>query len=104
MVEGAWIRQELHRSLTVFPRDQYFSCNTTEKLIHHNELAAMREMVRERDWVGNSRFCRYLQSYSVQAAPNYWLYSLVRCDGKCDPGDTLYIPFRLSPTIYNPPR
>ena len=90
--------------MTVFPRDQYFSCNTTEKLIHHNELAAMREMVRERDWVGNSRFCRYLQSYSVQAAPNYWLYSLVRCDGKCDPGDTLYIPFRLSPTIYNPPR
>ena len=138
VVAGAWLRQELQRSLTVFPRDQYFSCNTTHNIIHHTELAAMREMIRgvsknknkrvfdwdkgginnliiqkfvfltpflsERDWVANSRFCRYLRSHSVGAAPNYWLYALVRCDGKCDPGDSLDIPFRVSPTINNPPR
>ena len=46
VVAGAWLRQELQRSLTVFPRDQYFSCNTTHNMIHHTELAAMREMIR----------------------------------------------------------
>ena len=46
VVAGAWLRQELQRSLTVFPRDQYFSCNTTHNIIHHTELAAMREMIR----------------------------------------------------------
>ena len=44
---------------------------------------------------------RYLQ---VVPAPNYWLYSILRCDGKCDPEDVLDIPFRVSPDVNNPPR
>ena len=43
-------------------------------------------------------------SYKVSPAPNYWLYSTLRCDGKCDPEDILDIPFRVSPDVNNPPR
>ena len=68
------------------------------------KIVFLTPFLSERDWVANSRFCRYLRSHSVGAAPNYWLYALVRCDGKCDPGDSLDIPFRVSPTINNPPR
>ena len=52
----------------------------------------------------HDRFCRYLMSYKVSPAPNYWLYSTLRCDGKCDPEDILDIPFRVSPDVNNPPR
>ena len=57
--------------------------------------------------------CRYLSIYNltiylrylqVVPAPNYWLYSILRCDGKCDPEDVLDIPFRVSPDVNNPPR
>ena len=104
VLHGLWVRQELERSLGVFPRDQFFQCNTTHKMLHPNEIAAMREMIKERDWIANSRFCRYLMSYKVSPAPNYWLYSTLRCDGKCDPEDILEIPFRVSPDVNNPPR
>jgi len=104
VLHGLWVRQELERSLSVFPRDQFFQCNTTHKMLHPNEIAAMREMIKERDWIANSRFCRYLMSYKVSPAPNYWLYSTLRCDGKCDPEDILDIPFRVSPDVNNPPR
>ena len=42
-----------------------YRCNTTARLLHHNEVAAMREMIKERDWIANSRFCRYLLTYKV---------------------------------------
>ena len=55
VLHGLWVRQELERSLSVFPRDQFFQCNTTHKMLHPNEIAAMREMIKERDWIANSR-------------------------------------------------
>ena len=50
------------------------------------------------------RHCKYLLSYAVEDPPNYWMNSMLRCDGKCDPEDQLEIPFRVSPAISNPPR
>ena len=55
MLQGLWVRQELERSLAVFPRDQFFMCNTTNKMLHPNEVVTMREMIKERDWIANSR-------------------------------------------------
>ena len=42
--------------------------------------------------------------YEVEEPPNYWMHSMLRCDGKCDPEDQLEIPFRVSPAVSNPPR
>ena len=56
MLQGLWVRQELERSLAVFPRDQFFMCNTTNKMLHPNEVVAMRDMIKERDWIANSRY------------------------------------------------
>jgi len=104
VLQMMWVRQELEQSLAVLPRDQYFHCNTTQNMIHPNEIAAMKEMIKQRDWVGNSRFCRFLLSYKVTSSPNFWLYSIMRCDGRCDPKGVLEDPFRVSPDIFNPPR
>ena len=103
-VWAGWLRQEVGPSLRLLPRDQYFQCNTTTALLSGQELGAMREMISQRDWLANSRFCPYLLTYSVQPSPNYWLHSMLRCDGLCDPNNKLEIPFRVSPTINNPPR
>ena len=103
-VWAVWVRQEVEPSLRLRPRDQYFTCNSTRALLDREEVRAMQEMISERDWLANSRFCPYLLSYSVQPGPNYWLHSLLRCDGLCDPNNRLEIPFRVSPTINNPPR
>ena len=43
-------------------------------------------------------------NYEVEEPPNCWLYSMLRCDGKCDAEDQLEIPFRVSPAVSNPPR
>ena len=104
LVWAAWLRQELQPSLRLLPRDQYFQCNSTTALLSREEVSAMKEMISERDWLANSRFCPYLLTYSVQPSPNYWLYSMLRCDGLCDQNNKLDIPFRVSPTINNPPR
>ena len=104
LVWAAWLRQELQSSLRLLPRDQYFQCNSTRAVLSREEVRAMKEMISERDWLANSRFCPYLLTYSVQTSPNYWLYSLMRCDGRCDPNNNLETPFRVSPTINNPPR
>ena len=51
-----------------------------------------------------SRHCKYLLKYEVSEPPNYWMHSMLRCDGKCDAEDQLEIPFRVSPAVSNPPR
>ena len=104
LLRSVWLRQELEPSLRVLPRDQYFQCNSTMAVLDRQEVRAMKEMVSERDWLANSRFCPYLLTYSVQPSPNYWLYSMLRCDGRCDQNNKLQLPFRVSPTINNPPR
>ena len=56
VLQMMWVRQELEQSLAVLPRDQFFHCNTTHNTLHRNEIAAMKEMIKQRDWVGNSRW------------------------------------------------
>ena len=100
----AWLRQEVGPSLRLLPRDQFFQCNSTTTTLGRQELSGIKEMISQRDWLANSRFCPFLLTYSVQPSPNYWLHSLLRCDGLCDPDNKLETPFRVSPTINNPPR
>ena len=40
----------------------------------------------------------------MEEPPNYWMHSMLCCDGKCDAEDQLEIPFRVSPAVSNPPR
>ena len=55
VLTNMWVRQELEQSLSVFPRDQYFQCNTTQRVLHSNDLAIMQNMIKDRDWIANSR-------------------------------------------------
>ena len=72
MMLKVWVRQELKKSLSVLPRNQFFRYNTTKEILHEKELDVMQEMVKVKDWFANSRLEIKIMTQTVRQETNIW--------------------------------
>jgi len=104
-VKQMWVRQELRDTQLYASHGELLYCHGIRDILSRDEVDDAKEMIQANDWDTDSKYCRYNMDYEVTSdRPILWLYSILRCDGSCDPERRLSIPYRVSPRNPNPPK